>query len=82
MLYLPDTHFLECSKDFQLLLMLIHPEWVGRDLPEAVLNVLYSLFLWFFFFIRVVPVPDLVTKCALTFSEGRSTRWDATWIPP
>lgn len=39
----------------------------------------------FFFFslslYRMVPVPDHVIKCALTFNEGKSTHWAVIWIP-
>lgn len=32
-------------------------------------------------FLRVVPVPGPVTRCALTSRGGRSTPWGGTWIP-
>lgn len=45
----------------------------------------YLVFEYFSFFLfcshRMVLAPDHVIRCALTFSEGKSTHWGVIWIP-
>ena len=43
-----QADFLEFSKGFQLLMVLICRWWACGDLPGAILNILFPLFLWLF----------------------------------